>query len=278
MSKINNIKIKPIPGNGNEFKRPIRAKEWFAHPYSNIVDIAGKNTGKTTFNFNAVEACVCPGTNVMIFSPTINADPSFKAMEAMLKRKKCNVLMKEHFIEDGINYIQEFMEDFVHPDDRKDKDSIVGPKKDLPCSDLYCFDKPPDPEEKEKKPFIDRMTTPETIILLDDFSSDLKNPFVTKFLTKNRHFLTKVFTSLHDVTNLTPSAWANVDVCCVFKNQNPERIQRIATSLALIFKEDERNKSKLHEYYEECIQGPHDFMYIQTRPLNIRRNMNIKLL
>ena len=145
---------------------------------------------------------------------------------------------------------------------------------------FYCIDDEPmdDVEEIPRKPYKDRYTTAETIVVLDDMSSDLKDRSLTKFLTKNRHYLTKVFTSIHDITNLSPSAWANIDVACIFKNQNPDRIQQLASKLGLIFKEDRRKHSKLHDYYDEAIQGPRDFMYIQTRPLHIRRNLNIKLL
>ena len=107
--KINDISVKPVISHKNETKKNVRAFDYYPSPYSNICLLARKASGKSTVIYRALEQCVTKGTNVFIFSPTVHIDPTYAKMIAMLKKKKCIVVAKEHFMENGVDLIGELL-------------------------------------------------------------------------------------------------------------------------------------------------------------------------
>lgn len=272
--KINNVVVKPIKGCGSTFKLPVRGSDLYTLPYTNVAILAGKNSGKTTVIYNSLKKCARKGTNIMIFCPTIHQDKSYKAMAEMLESKGCNVMISEHFIdgESGINYIDEFRKNYISPDAEPDTESEPDPKDKYSC--LWDHEKEPECSEAPK-PYVDKYTTPETIIVLDDLANDLRHPSVVAFLIKNRHYKTKVFMACHTATNLLPASWENIDVALVFKNQSEDRIQELANKMGILLPQDRKGKSYLHRIYDSAIVEPRDFMYIQRNPhFEFRRNFN----
>ena len=126
---INDIKIKPVINSNNLNKKRIRAYDWYPEPYANIALLARKKSGKTNAIYRALEQCVTKGTEVYIFSPTVNIDATMKKMIAMLKKKKCVVIAKEHFIENGVDLVEQLLNIFGHQDDvvQKKEDEQVAP-------------------------------------------------------------------------------------------------------------------------------------------------------
>lgn len=274
---INNVKVQPIKGCGEKFDKPVRGGDMFAHPYGNICMLAGKNSGKTTVIYNVLKESASPATKVLIFTPTLHQDKSYDAIIKMLEKKGCPVFAQEHFEQDGFNAITEF----------KNSCGVDSglPNAQLPDAqtpeNIYdCFSCEPEAvTEKPVRKYRDKFVSPECIMVFDDLASSLRNPVLTDFLTRNRHYKTKILIAAHTVTNLLPASWENIDNVLVFKNQPEKRINELAEKCGLVFKEDIGNKSHLNEIYEKAIKGPHDFMYIQRKPgFQFRRNFNIQLL
>ena len=64
--KVNNCKVRAIPKEGGEDKRPIKGYEMCPCLYANIYLVAKKNSGKTTVIWNIIDRCA--GRDTIIFA------------------------------------------------------------------------------------------------------------------------------------------------------------------------------------------------------------------
>src|SRR5665647_3075121 len=72
--KVHNCKVRAIPREGGEDKRPIKGYELCPCLYANIYLVAKKNSGKTTVIWNIVDRCTGRDTIISAWVSTFNND------------------------------------------------------------------------------------------------------------------------------------------------------------------------------------------------------------
>ena len=258
--------------------------------------MARKNSGKSTVIYRALEQCATKGVNVFIFSPTVNIDPTYDKMIKMLKKKGCTVVAKEHFIENGVDLVEQLLTIFNKKED-KEEEKEQGSK---PPPLLYFADDKNYRQtnvqvggestlvERKKKPLTEKkikkdekkkkkLLTPEHIFIFDDLSADLRHKSISKLLTKNRHYKLKTFFSCHSVNNLDKMALACVDVFHLFPNISNEKIEELAEKVNITFKNDTKKDPKLQRIYDMATAKPYSFLYIDRNNDEFRKNYNEKI-
>lgn len=281
-SVINQIKVEPVITKKNHSKRTVRGYDWFPEPYSNTCLLARKMSGKSTVIYRALEECATKGTNVWIFSPTVDVDATYDKMKKMLKKKKCNVICKTHFIENGVDLLHQLL-GILSKDD--DKDPEAEPKAPtLLFNDNRSFRGIPmqggsvqivkRKKKKPKKKTKPGLLTPEHILVFDDLSSYMRHKSVSRLLTRNRHNKLKVFLSCHSVNNLEPMGLAQIDVFCVFPNISEDKIKELAEKVNITFKSDNKKNSCLQKMYDFATERPYNFLYINRNDGTYRKNFN----
>lgn len=293
---LNDVKIKPVITNQDGWNaRTVRGYDYYTNPYSNICLLARKNSGKSTVIYRALEQCVTKGTNVFIFSPTVHMDATYKKMVAMLKKKKCNVITKEHFIENGVDLIQEILAVINEKEDDEIDEKTELPKPPLlnfgdprfqevnRCSNGECTLVPraikKDKKVKKKPQRGKGLITPESIFVFDDLSSVMRHKSISQLMTKNRHYKLKTFLACHSVNNLDKMALSCIDVFHVFANVSNEKIEELREKVNITFKNDSKKKdSKLQQIYDMATAGRYNFLYIDRINDCYRKNFNEKIL
>lgn len=297
--QISDIIIKPVIKHNKYNKETVRGYNYFPEPYSNICLMARKKSGKTNVIYRALEQCVKKGTNVFIFSPTVHMDATYEKMIHMLKKKKCNVIAKEHFIdENGVDLIKELLDIMAHDNDEI-KEELTEPNQHHPLPLMFfgndphyklegmltgggcrLVERPPPKKEPKKEPKkgAGKLLTPESIIVFDDLSSDLRHKSVSKLLTKNRHYKLKTFFSCHSINNLDPMALSCIDNFLLFPNISNDKIEELKDKINISFKNDNKYENKLQKMYDYATEAPYSFLYIDRNNDCYRKNFNEKLI
>jgi hypothetical protein len=288
--KINKVSIKPVINNCSYNPKKVKGYDMYPEPYANVALLAKKKSGKTNVIYRALENCVTKGTNVFIFSPTCQIDDTYKKMKVMLKKKGCTVVMKDHFMENGVDLIEQLLQIFGQKDkDEEEQDSeelvpppmmafpgdpnfrIVNPQVGGACTMVRKIKRKKKPEKPKKKK---GMIAPEHILVFDDLSSDLRHKSISRLLTKNRHYKLKTFLACHSVNNLEKMALSCVDYLHVFGNVSDEKIEEIKDKMAITFKNDSRKNSKLQRIYDFATARPWSFLLIDRVNCEFRKNFN----
>lgn len=292
--QINDILIKPVIKGKNHNKNSIQAYDWYPEPYANVCLLARKKSGKSNCIYRAMEKCATKGTNVFIFSPTVHIDDTYKKMISMLKKKKCTVMAKEHFVEDGVDLVEQLLQIFGKTDNEEQKKEdeqltppmlafpgdpnfrVVNPQMNGDCT-LVRKQKKKEPK-KEQKGKGNKIVTPEHILIFDDLSSDMCNKTISRLLTKNRHYKLKVFISVHSVNNLQKMGLSCIDYFHVFPNVSSEKIDELKEKVNITFKNDSKKESKLQKLYDYATAQPYSFLYIDRVDGCFRKNYNEKII
>ena len=108
MKKINDIQVLPVIVSAlNEDQ--ILGYQYFKNLYTNIYICSKRKSGKSTVIYNILKNCVGKKTNVVFFCSTIHRDDTYQKLLEMLEKKKINVMVHSHFIEDKHNILQEIL-------------------------------------------------------------------------------------------------------------------------------------------------------------------------
>ena len=278
--KINKVKLQPVLNNNNIDPKMIRGYDFYKEPYCNICTIGRKKSGKTVLLYRALENCVSKGTNVMIFSPTCHIDPTFKEMKKMLEKKKCNVLMKEHFIENGIDLLDVIYKGIVDENENKENDDGEKIPPKLWFGDNHDFtmkrgsDKIKEVKHRKKQNGGSKKITPKYCFVFDDLSSNMACKSVSKLIIKNRHIFSKCFFNCHSVNNLDKMALSSVDVFHVFPNVSNEKIEELAEKINITFKNDTKREKTLQKIYDFATAEPYNHLYIDRTDCTFRKNFD----
>lgn len=288
---INDISINPVIDNGKKYtKQTVRNWYMFQHPSMNVGILSRKGGGKTNLIYRIVERTVVKGMNVMIYASCVKFDSTYKKMIAMLKKKGANVLVNDHFVVDNVNLIQQHIKTLEEEEEKIEKENELL-KEQLKneaknsCSNQVKnrhrndrrvkFDKKKYKKDKEKKP---KKFRPDTICIYDDLSSDLSNKWLTKSLTRNRHYGNGIMNiiAMHNVIDLHPSAIRMIDALLLLPNISEEKINEVAIKLGISFREDTKSRSKLNDLYEQAVDKKYQFLYIDVLHNEFRKNFNKK--
>lgn len=271
--KINDVRVEPVVNPPTYSKKTVLGYDWFKNPYANVALIARKNSGKSCLIYNCLEKCVGKDCNVLVFSSTVHHDATYKKTIKMLEKKGANVKVYEHFIENGVNHIEVLLKILV--DEKKNEGAVINGKKTeeslVRFNNIEMDDKKKKMKQKKKK---SKILKPEWVFVFDDLSSEMNHPSITKLLTKNRHFLSKTFIALHNVTNLHPSGLRMVDNIICFQHISEDKIDEIADKCGIHFAKDRKGRSYLNELYKEATKNKYNFLYIDKEHGEYRHNFD----
>jgi hypothetical protein len=285
LSKLNDVRVKPIVDTKNLDPKKIVGYNFFKEPFCNVALIARKQSGKSTVVYNALQNCVQKGTNVMIFSPTHSIDKVYIKMKKMLKDKKANVECHNGFLDDnGFNVLEGFVNQMIKEEDgkkgKKGKDTTEIDEIPKAFADFGQYDylKKDEFGKKIKKKVAEKKNKKicaETIIVIDDLSTSCRaGQTVAKILTKNRHFKLKIFLSVHSVISLSPMSLGMIDVFMLFPNLSQERIEEVSEKCGITFRGDTKKHKILHDLYSDATSKPFNFLYCDRTDGTYRKNFD----
>ena len=275
---INNVKVRPIVNNITEDITDVRGKELFKNNLSNIFICSRKRSGKSCLIGNILSKMADKRTTVIVFSSTVNIDPCWLNIRDMLERKGITMLSYTHFIDDDKhNILDEFLKQ-LETDENDDDDSAEDVKLDrnLTTRDgsFLRFEADRESEKKPvKKPYVPKKSVPKYILVFDDLSSDLRHSSIIKNLKSNRHRNIMNIISSQYFLDLNTGAMSNLDYLIIFKGQDDDKLEKIHKRLDLGISLDTFKK-----FYEYAVEEPYNFLYIDIRNDEYRRNFNEKLM
>jgi len=285
IKKINDEKVKPIITKKVDPKN-IKGYKLFAEPFANIFLCAKKKSGKTCTVFKILKDCATKDTTIISFVSTLNNDATW-------------VEIKNHFDKKGIPFIgytsmddeetgENHLENLIktlkdEAKEREEKKRIREAKKNgeylseakkeqKPTSFIITNeDLEEEEEEEEEEEKKSKVIAPEYIIVLDDLSTELKSPLLTKLLKENRHFKTKVIISSQYYKDMLPASRLNIDYYILFKGI-PTKL------LEIIWKDSNLNITfpVFYRMYNKATEKPYSFFYIGKTDCDYRINFNEK--
>lgn len=282
LTTLNNFKVKPIKGAGVSSEQNIRGSDLFETPYSNIAIIGPKGHGKTTIIYNICEE-ICYKNNVIIFGSTVHNDPSYKSLTRMLTdKKKCNVLIFDNFIDSktGLNRIKELVD--LLEEKEKEKEIVKKIEKLEEKMPVCNFGDPPKKPEKPKEDKPERPTkskplVAEYVIIYDDLGNGMRNAAVYDFIIRNRHYKCTNIMALHNVVNILPGTWNNINYILCLANIPEEKFLKIQDEADVKYPGEDKNNLILYDAYKLATTKKYDFLYINRDTRELRVNFNKKI-
>ena len=226
--KVNNCKIRKIPREGEEDKRPIKGYELCQEVYANIYLIAKKNSGKTTVIYNIIDRCAGRDTIVFAFVSTLNNDANWKGIKTMCEDKGMPFFGFTSLVdEEGVDQLQALVKSFQDSAEEKEgKEEVKAPL-------LPCFSPVVEEKRTTTKPKRLPYRAPEYIIVLDDLADELKKKSVATLLKKNRHFKCKVIISSQWLNDIPPAALGQMNLVCLFRGFSVEKLEEFHSKARL---------------------------------------------
>lgn len=271
---INKVKVKPIVNNITEEITDVKGKALFQNNMGNIFICSRKRSGKSNLIGNILKKMADKRTTIIIFSSTINIDPCWINIKDMLEKKNIPVISYTHFIDDetGNNLLEDFMKDLekeieISAEEPKQVNVMTGDGTYLK------FGGEEDKEIKVKKPYVPKKSVPKYILCFDDLSSDLRHNSIIKNLKSNRHRKIMNILSSQYFLDLNTGAISNLDYMIIFKGQDQDKLEKIHKRLDLGIDFD-----TFKNYYEYAVKDPYNFLYIDIRNDEYRKNFNEKLI
>lgn len=246
LKKINDVKIKPlkVPVVKTE---DIKGGELFPELYFTAYLIAPPRSGKTTTVFNILKNIMNKKTEFYGFVGTHNSDASYKIFKDWFDKKDIDYEF-HHNIKSGKNHhlamlIHKFkMEDAdVGVDKNKKKYKILEDDEDKVTVRIY----------KPKK------ESPKRVILFDDMSIDLRDPYVNEIIKEFRHFKCVVIISSQAVYDVEPATRAALNYYLLFKGIDEDKLTDIYDKLGINI-----GLNKFKELYKDATKERYCFLYV----------------
>jgi len=258
--KINNFNVKPLPIKGGS--RNFKGSDLFKRQFFNMSILAHTNSGKTTVISNLLDKFVDRYTLVMIFCSTIDTDESWKYIIKSLENKGVPVMAEHHFIERGVNYIDEWLEE------QNKSHKIPENEEQEEKKSAYMLT-----DEQEKSTNTKKSVPLNYIIIFDDLSSDLRNKSIDTLLKKSRHYRAKVIISSQALTDIQPSSHSQIYCLLLFKGLSRKNIEYITKRYPLWIEFDE-----FWNIYKSITDEPYQFMTLIPMEREVRKNLNEKFV
>ena len=150
--------------------------------------VGRKRSGKTNVVISTIIRSAGPATKVMIFSSTVNSDPNWAEAKEMFEEMGIVYETFTSITEGKTNHLAELCE-YLEAPLEQESDSDADPS-DIGI-EIAMDGKTPEEEEAEREPETDaepEKLAPRFIIVIDDLSTELKDPQVASLMKRNRHF------------------------------------------------------------------------------------------
>lgn len=264
--QINKVKVKPLniptidPGD-------IKGGELFPELYYTVYIIAPPKTGKTTVIYNILKMSIDKRTTFYGFVGTNSKDDIYNAMREMFDNKGVNYhfytnikdkIEKIHNVRD---LIKEFKENDISDEEEEEEETEL--------KELSIFDDEDDIRVKYKrKKYKPKKAVPKRVILFDDMSIDLRDPYVCELIKEFRHYKCVVLIASQDVFDCEPTVRANIEYYLLFPNIEERKIIDIYKKASINMGQD-----KFLKLYRDATNKPKNFLYVR-RNNEYRKNFN----
>eukprot|EP00732_Lithocolla_globosa_P000073 Lithocolla_globosa_v1_NODE_13_length_10672_cov_64.188000.p5 type:complete len:234 gc:universal NODE_13_length_10672_cov_64.188000:4399-3698(-) len=209
----------------------IRGYDLLPDIYCNVFLCAKKKSGKTSSIFNIIKHCCDKESNVIIFSSTVEKDFAWIQIREFLDKKEIPSEYHTSFHEDGRHLLSELIETL-----RSEKEEIEEPEpEEEPTLREIMFGEK-HITVKKKKP---KKISQKYMIIIDDLSLELKDPYVASLLKTNRHFKSKVIISSQWVNDVAPMGRRQFDYVLLFGGINKEKMEQVFINSDLNIEFDE---------------------------------------
>ena len=281
--KPKKIKLKVIKTDADYDPERVLGKEMFPEVYSNIYIAGKKKSGKTQLLYNILDRCANKSTKVMLFSPTVEKDATYKEIGKMLKRKGIDFSTFDHFIdEDKTDLLAEFInkaKEEAEEEGREDKPAPPTSRKYVPIEEARMLfgdelprsqiakiqaaeDKAAEEEaakaaEKKAKQKGKGKLAPEYILCFDDLGKDLRNKSISQLLIKNRHYRCKTIVLSQWLSYLEPAAIRQLDYAILFGGFPQDKLEDIHQKLDL-----SDTLEEFEQTYRNAVEKKYSFLNI----------------
>lgn len=282
LKRINNEKVEKVKFLIDDDKRPIRGYDLFPNLYSNIFNLAKKNTGKTVVTYKIIKTCCSKHTTVIAFCSTLYKDKCWASIMKMCKDKGIPFIGHTSMIDDEgvdqlallVNYLSNKAkaryEAQLEKEDRKKK----GYRKEKKINPILMNESSDDEDQDEdddgaKARAKSKFQEIEYMIIFDDLSTELKFKSFIKFMKENRHFLCKTVINTQWLCDLPPSGRKQIDYALVFKGQSRQKLEEIYKDCSLNVEPEE-----YFDIYDTATEKPYSFLYIDSKQCKFRQNFD----
>jgi hypothetical protein len=269
--KLNNVSVKPVVVHDNNESEKIKGYKILPFAFYNLFICSKKKSGKTSLINTIVKKTSDKRTNFWIFCSTHKIDDSWKAIINFLQERGNNVNAFDSIFDGKVNLLNKILDEMGEPEpvpEKKDKKAPVNLNELKRSYDL--FGKDLDSEGKEKKEYVPKKKAPKHIFIFDDLSPELKN--IDRLLKVHRHFQASVIISSQYIHDLSISSRLQIDVFCTFRGFSEEKMELVHKSLDLSIPFE-----ILWQIYKHVTEEPYNFLYINIRTEELRRNLNTKI-
>jgi hypothetical protein len=265
-STLNNISVKPLVSIPQTDISKVKGGALFPNPFNVTFLCAKRKSGKTSVLANILQKTCDKKTTFWVFCPTTKVDSSWISLIEILEAKGNNVNVFDSIMDGKVNLLDEIVTDLSNPE------PIVDCKIAKEVSKCNFGD---DLKEKKKYEYKPKKVAPTHIFVFDDISNELKNPSLVALCKKSRHFKASVYISSQYVNDLQPQSIKQLDYFLCFRSFSRDKLEHIHKLLDLTI-----NIDKFYDIYDYCFADPkgYDFLYIDTRNQEFRKNFNKKLV
>lgn len=269
--KINNISVKPVVVHDNNESEKIKGYKILPFPFYNLFVCSKKKSGKTSLINTIVKKTSDKRTIFWIFCSTYKIDDSWKAIINFLEERGNKVNAFDSIFDGKVNLLNKILDQMGEPEEieeKKDKKEPVNLNEIKRSYDI--FGKERDEEGKPKKEYVPKKKAPKHIFIFDDLSPELKH--IDRLLKVHRHFKASVIISSQYIHDLSISSRLQIDVFVTFRGFSEEKMEMVHKSLDLSIPFE-----TLWTIYKQVTEEPYNFLYINIRSEEMRKNLNTKI-
>jgi hypothetical protein len=269
--KVNNVSVKPVVVHDNNESEKIKGYKILPFPFYNMFICSKKKSGKTSLINTIVKKTSDKRTNFWIFCSTHKIDSSWKAIISFLEERGNRVNAFDSIFDGKVNLLNKILDEMGQPEEieeKKDKKAPINLNEIKRSYDF--FGKEQDDEGKPKKEYVPKKKAPKHIFIFDDLSPELKH--IDRLLKVHRHFQASVIISSQYIHDLSISSRLQIDVFCTFRGFSEEKMEMVHKSLDLSIPFE-----TLWQIYKQVTEEPYNFLYINIRTEELRRNLNTKI-
>eukprot|EP00732_Lithocolla_globosa_P002435 Lithocolla_globosa_v1_NODE_1594_length_2461_cov_29.945968.p1 type:complete len:269 gc:universal NODE_1594_length_2461_cov_29.945968:1165-359(-) len=249
--RINKIQNNPLSNNTSGLlPHQILGYSMFEELYANIYLTARKKSGKLSTIMTILKECADKETNVVVFCSTCQRDRAWITIKEYLEKKKINHQFFQSIKKDGANNLQLLLDQVKMTEDESEEEDEPEPEV------LKFSSKSLSVRIKKKKP---KKISPKYIIIFDDISAELKDPFVSQLLKQNRHYKSKVIISSQWLNDIPPQSRRQIEYYIIFGGMNDDKLMELYKNADLDITFDQ-----FYNLYHDATKQKYNFLYVDT--------------
>ncbi len=288
--KLNKVKINPILTNEISYDRKnLKSFDMVPLLYYNMFLCSKKKSGKTSVIGNLLEKTCGRKTTVFLFCATYQVDSTWKAIIKKLRKKNINVVCFDTLKEGRVNHLDILIDELSVAVDEDEEIPKKDEKRVPQRVDIFnnrpklYFGEGEDEDEEvitkevEENHFIEKRKqkktvkkkSPPYIFVMDDLSTEIRNPAIARLLKVHRHLKSSVIISSQYLHDLKPASILQLDIFLTFKGMSEDKMEKIHRLLDISMSFED-----FFQAYHYCTKEKYNFFYLNCRTEEMRRNFN----